>query len=103
MAPLSKKLVKFKAELISKTTRCPGFIESLSKKDIYFLTSHDLPETDCCPESPIELKFARPDGEMLNINCKVKWAYKTPPIGLTNIVAEVIEPFPKYQKLLKSL
>jgi hypothetical protein len=103
MAPLSKKIVKFKAELISRTMRCPGFIESLAKKDIYFLTSHDLPETDCFPKALIGLKLTRPEGEMLNLICEVKWAYKTQPLGLTNIIAEVIEPFPKYQKFLRSL
>jgi len=100
---VSNKLVKFKAELISKTAKCQGFIESLSKKDVYFLTSHELPETECYPGSPLELIFTRPEEEMFSLSCKVKWSYKTSPLGLTKIIAEVIEPFPKYQKLLKSL
>lgn len=92
-----------KAELTTKTERCPGFIESLSKKDIYFLTSQEVPEIDCYPGSPIELDFACHDGKMLNLNCKIKWAYKTPPFGLTNIIAEVIETAPNYETFLKSL
>jgi hypothetical protein len=100
---VSKKTVKFKAELITNNARCRGFIKSFSKKDIYFLTSNYLPETDCCPESPIELKFTHPEGEKLNLSCKIKWAYKTPPVGFINIIAEVVKPFPKYQKFLRSL
>jgi len=100
---LSKKILKLKAELTTDTARCKGFIESLSTKDIYFLTSKEVPEIDCFPGAPLELEFACHNGEMINLNCKLKWAFKTPPFGLTNIIAEVIEPKPNYEAFLKSL
>ncbi len=100
---MSKRILKLKAELTTKTARCPGFIESLSNKDIYFLTSKEVPEIDCCPGSPLELEFACHDGEMLKLDCRLKWAYKTPPIGLTNVVAEVMGTSSKYEAFLKSI
>jgi len=103
MSPLSKKILKLKAELTTQTARCPGFIENISKKDIYFLTSGEVSEIDSRPGSPIQFEFASHDGEKLVLGCKMKWSYKMPPLGLTNIIAEVTETFPEYEAFLKSI
>lgn len=103
MSPLSKKILKLKAELSTQNARCAGFIENISKKDIYFLTSKEVPEIDCSPGSPMQFEFASHDGEKLVLDCKMKWAYKMPPLGLTNIIAEVTQTPPDYEAFLKSI
>lgn len=97
-------LVSLKAELISGDVSYAGIIENLSEEGIYMRTLPTKAATDFTPETKHELKFQLPSGETINLHCKVKWSYKTPPHGLTNSVGmEIIDPPPEYKEFLKTL
>ena len=86
MSPLSKKIVKLKAELLSGSHTYPGFVESFSKDDVFISANLTMQEDDSSPGKLFGLKFTCPCGKMVNLNCRVKWSYKTPPYGFTKSI-----------------
>jgi len=50
MSPLSKKIVRYKVELISDSEIYPGFIETVSEEEIYLLVPPTMPDVDSSPE-----------------------------------------------------
>ncbi len=103
LSPLSRKIVRFKAELISGEASYRGFIENLSADDIFVLTTPSMTETDSVPGTSFKLIFTPFSGETLNLSCRIKWSYKTPPLGTTNIIAQIVEPLLKYNNFFKTL
>ena len=104
MSPLSKKIVKLKAELVSEKVSFSGFIENLSDDEIYLVTMPCYPLKDLISQTPVELKFKLPSEEALNLSGIIKCSYKTPPHGLTNsIVIEVKEAHPMYKNFVNKL
>lgn len=103
MSPLSKKLVRFKAELVIGNYTCCGFIENISEYEVYLVTpvfSFD----SLTLEMLLEIKFSPVPGETLNFPCKLKWTYKTPPHGLTSSMGvQIIEHIPGYKKFFQTL
>jgi len=99
-----RKIVSLEARLVSGGVRLAGVIENLSEEGIYMRTAPTKSVIDFSPGTPLELSFQLPSGEMLNLHCNVKWAYKTLPHGLTNSIGmEIINPPQKYKEFLKSL
>ena len=99
-----RKTVSFKAKLTSGGKNCNGFINNLSK-DGMFMTTHPMMSAKSFVDGKIlELKFKPFLGESLNLNCRIKWSCKTPPLGLTDCIGiEIIDPSPKYMEFLKTL
>jgi len=90
-------IVTLEAELILNDTSYKGFIENLSEDGVYVITSPTKTTVNFNPGETIELKFRLPSGEILDMNCRVVWSYKTPPHGLTNSIGmEIINPSQKY-------
>lgn len=102
--PGTKKIVTFRARLILGDKSYPGYIENLTEDDMYLLASPFIPLTQSAPGSAFMLEFSSPSGEMLNLNCRLKWSYRTPPHGLTKSLGiKVADPSPQYINFFKSL
>ncbi len=97
-------IVTLQAELIAGDSRYACFIENLSEEGAYITIAKTNPQADFDPDTPFELKFRFPSGEKLNLSCRVKWSYRTPPHGYTNSVGlEIMDPPPLYTEVLKAL
>lgn len=97
-------IVKLKTEIVTESQGHTGFLENLSEEGIYMITAPANPMIDFPPGTSLELKFLLPSKELLNLKCKVKWSFRTPPHGLTNSMGlEIIDPPPQYMELLEAL
>ena len=95
--------VNLKAERISCTDNCSVFIENISESGISILTTNNK-TNEYVPGLEIDLELELATGEMINLNCNVKWAYNNSPQEKTNNVGlEIIDPPQKYIDFLKSL
>ncbi len=103
MSPLTKKVVRYKAELISNNETYPGFIENFSVDDIYIQIPPTMSDADSLPGTLFKLIVKPPFGESVNFDCRIKWSYKTPPGGLLNIIAEITDPVLTYETFYKNL
>ena len=103
MSPLTKEIVNYRVDIISDKTRHRGFIESLCDDGIYMRTLPEETQTDFIPGARIQLKILLPSGETQYINCIIKWAYKTPPHGLTtSIGVSLLTPIPNFYMIFES-
>jgi hypothetical protein len=100
----SKRLtVNLKAERISCTKDCSVFIENISEDGIYMITA-PAKNKSYEPGSELDLKLKLSSGEIINLNCNVKWVYENSPEDLTNSVGlEIKAPPEKYKEFLKML
>jgi hypothetical protein len=99
-----RKIVSLKAELISGGVSYLGVIENLSEEGIYMRIAPTKNAIDFVPGTKVELRFQPSSEETLNLPCSVKWAYKTPPHGLTTSIGmEIINPPPEYKEFLETL
>lgn len=95
--------MRFKAELVVGGLCYDGLIESFSEDKIYLLTPINCLDNGI-GDTPLDLKFHPIPGETLNVPCKIKWSYKTPPYGLTNsLVVEIVNHIPGYKDFYKTL
>lgn len=98
-----RRTVSLKAERISCTGNCSVFIENISETGIYMMTA---PVTDNIykPGNDIGLELELASGEIISLDCNVKWAYDNETDALTNKVGlEIIEPPEEYKNFIKSL
>ena len=95
--------ISLDAERISCTKNCSVFIENLSESGIYMITA-PVKNNDYVPGTEIDLKLKLSNGETINLNCNVKWAYDNSPEDLTNNVGlEILDPPQKYIEFIKTL
>ncbi|KPK02505.1 MAG: hypothetical protein AMK71_02005 [Nitrospira bacterium SG8_35_4] len=101
-----RKKARVEAEFISEDFSCTGTIENLSVRGISLETdSTDLlsQSTRFTPGTKLQVKFHTPAGELITLNCKVIWSFKTAPHGLRKKVGmEVVFPPPSYIDFCKS-
>ena len=96
-------IVNIQAELLSVDKRLSVFIENLSAEGLYVIAPVNS-SFNFIINMPVEVKFKFPAGEKLNLYCLVKWAYKTPPHGLTHSVGlTIIDPPLTYIETLQTL
>ena len=101
MSPLSKKIVKLKAELLSGSHTYPGFVEGFSKDDVFISANLAMQENNSSPGTMFGLKFTCPCGKMVNLNCRVKWSYKNPPHGFTKSIGlEILHQKNPYKEII---
>ncbi len=97
-------IVNSPAEIIAGDKRYASTIENLSVKGIYVTTAPLKFPLDFTSDMLLELRFRLMSGEKLNLQCKIKWSYQTPPHGYTHSIGlEVIDPPLTYMEFLKSL
>jgi len=98
---------RIEAELISEDFRCPGVIENYSERGISLETdSSDVlsQSTRFSPGTKFQVKFQTSSGELIILNCKVIWSFKTAPDGLKKKVGmEVVFPPPTYIDFCQSV
>lgn len=95
--------VNIKAERISCTRNCSVFIENLSETGIYMITV-PAKNHDYLPGNEIDLELELATGDMINLNCNVKWAYDNSPEELTSSVGlEIVDPPDDYRKFIDTL
>lgn len=91
--------VHFEAELSSRDKSYFGIIENFSEEGICMTTEPSQPAINFAPESPLELVFTPPSGEVLSLKCTARWYHKTPTEGLTNSIGmEIVDSPPEYQE-----
>ena len=101
-----RKKARVEAEFVSEDFSCTGIIENLSVRGISLET--DSPNllsqsTRFTPGTKFQVKFKTPAGELITLNCKVIWSFKTAPHGLRKKVGmEVVFPPPSYIDFCKS-
>lgn len=78
--------VSYRAELIYNEKSYAGIIENISKRGLKVITFSTVHRAHFKTGSMLELKFQTDSGDILNINCKVKWSSKISPDGLINRV-----------------
>jgi len=100
-----RKKVYLKAERISGDRNHGVFIENISENGIQIITAPAESVIEFSSGTPIDLKFVLPSGEVINLNCIVKWADYTPPPydATTTIGMEIIDPPLRYKEFVKNL
>jgi len=97
-------IVSLPAEIIAEDTHITGSIENLSDEGLYLVTAPSKTSLNIKSDVPVELSITFPSGEKINITCKVKWSYQTPPHGYTNSLGlEIMENSSEYKEALKTL
>jgi len=95
-----RKKVSIEAEIVSDVATHKATIENASERGMHIDTNGGDPlstEKDLVPGRTMEVKFALPSGEALNLRCKVIWSFKTMPHGLKiSIGMEIVFPPPSY-------
>ena len=85
--------VGYKAEIgyDGKSFEC--VIENLSSTGAYIITASTSSETNFKPQETLELKFEPRPGEIVNLQCRIKWSKKISPHRLTNRIGlEILNP-----------
>ena len=97
-------IVSSAAELIVSDVSYAGIIENISKCGLYLITSPSETPREFSLGTRLELTLHLFSGESLNLPCKVRWSYKTPPYGLTNSMGmQIIGPPQKYKEFYETL
>jgi hypothetical protein len=85
--------VGYKAEIIYDGNSFECVIENLSSTGAYIITASTSSETNFKPQEKLELKFEPHPGEIVNLQCRIKWSIKTPSHRLTNRIGlEILDP-----------
>jgi hypothetical protein len=97
-------IVSLPAEISAENTHIAGSIENISDEGLYLVTAPSKISLNYESEAPVELSITFPSGEKINLTCRVKWSYQTPPHGYTNSIGlEIIEKPQEYNEALKTL
>ncbi len=101
----SKRVIlEIPTEIITENKRCAGTIENLSNNGMYIVTAPPKSEKDFARDTELEIRFRLPSGEELDLHCKIKWSFLTPPNRFTfSIGLKIKDPPPTYQEALNSL
>ncbi len=99
-----RMIVSLPAEITTGDTRFAGSIENLSDEGLYLVTAPSKASLNFKSNVPVELSITFPSGEKINLTCRVKWSYQTPPHGYTNSLGlEILEKSPEYKEALITL
>ena len=104
MSPLSKKIVSFKAELLSDSSAATGFIENLSRDNIIFVKTFPAGKSfNFAPGDTVDVKFQPDSGKELCLNCKVKWTFSLLHNLTQNFWLEVADPLTGYEEIFRTI
>jgi len=97
-------IVRLKAVLTFNGNSYVGMIENISEHGFYMIS---LPMKDkgvFRPGSIHEMQLRTVMGGLIHLHCKVQWAYRTPPYGLTNSIGmEILNASQAYRDFLATL
>jgi hypothetical protein len=98
-----RKVVKLKAERLSCTGNCSVFIENLSGSGIKMITAPHK-EDDFVTGKNLDLELELSNGDSINLNCNVRWAYENPAGDPTSSVGlEILDPPGEYMEFIKAI
>jgi hypothetical protein len=101
-----RKIVSIIGELISNGNHYKGHIENVSENGIFMNIANTKSAVDFIPSVTPEVRFKLPSGNVLNLQCEIKWlhTYKTTSHGLMNSMGmEIKDPPVEYKEFIKSL
>ena len=99
----TRKTVKLKAERLSCTGKCSVFIENLSETGIKMITAPHK-ENDFAPGKDLDLELELASGDVINLNCSVKWSYDDPSRDQSSSIGlEIISPPQEYKKFIRAI
>jgi len=87
-------LIGLKAEILYGGKSYSGAIENLSSNGLNIITFSTSSKVEFKSGSIFKLKFQSISGELLNLNCNVRWSSQISPNGLTNRVGVEISAPP---------
>lgn len=97
-------IVRIKAVLTFENISYVGMIENISEYGFYMISLPLKHRVEFRIGSLHEMKLRILPGKSVNMHCKVQWAYRTPPYGLTHSVGmEILDPSPAYRQFLSTL
>lgn len=97
-------IVKLKAVFTFQDISYVGMIENISEHGFYMISLPIKEHANFIQGAVHEMKLRTAPGQSITLYCKVQWAYKTPPYGLTNSVGmEIIHSLPAYREFLTTL
>ncbi len=100
---VERKVIKLKAERLSCTGNCSVFIENLSENGIKMITAPHK-EDDFVTGKDLDLELELSNGESINLNCNVIWAYDNPAGDPTSSVGlEIVDPPREYMEFVKAI
>jgi len=99
-----RRIVRLEAVLTFEGINYSGMIENISEHGFYMIALPIKHQIDFMTGSIHEMKLRTLPGKSVMLHCKVQWAYKTPPYGVTNSVGmEILNPYPAYREFLETL
>ena len=103
MSPISKKIVRLKAEIVAGDEKIDGVIESFTKESVNFMTAQST-QKGLSPELPMEVRFQTRPGREITIQGTLKWLYKYHPHGVAESVGmKITDSNAEYEEFYKSL
>ncbi|MBI4843877.1 MAG: hypothetical protein HY809_06085 [Nitrospirae bacterium] len=100
----TKKMVNLKARIRCGDSTVEGFTNSICEDGLYMRTLPLMSDLSIAQGSFMMVELAQPGMGPVNLYCRVKWVYKTPPHGLTySIGMEIVDALQNYKEMLKEL
>ena len=92
------------AKIIVGDSSYSGIIMNFSEKGLHLVTATLFDVVDIAAQTSLDLKCKLPTGEMVDINCAVKWFRPKPsPYGVSfSIGMEINDPPVQYKDFLKT-
>lgn len=96
--------VNLRAERLSCTKDCSVFIENMSETGIHMISAPAKNSSLFIPGAPVKLKLKTAGGQVLQLQCHVKWSYDNSSEDMTNSVGlEINDPPHAYLEFIKTL
>ncbi len=82
-----------------------GSVENVSEDGVeYILSSLIDTSKDFVPDKIIDLNFETPSGDIINVQCEVKWFFRAAPDDKDlTLGMKIIDPPYEYKKLIRTL
>jgi hypothetical protein len=93
------------SRFISGSITYPVIIENFSEEGVFIKTEPLKTPIDFDPKTRHELRFKLPSGEVVNLDCEIRWFHtKSVPDGLIfSIGIKVMNPSSKYKEFVKTM
>jgi len=92
------------AEIVLDDASFPGIIMNFSEKGLHMVTATLFDVTNITSETLLDLKCQLPSGNMVDMNCEVKWYSQKPsPFGVSfSIGMEIKDPPLEYKNFVNT-
>ncbi len=99
-----RKKINMSANLLASGEHHTVTINNLSIKGVSITTRPMTSSRAFSKEKLFQLKFKTLKGSSMDLQCRVKWSFKTPPVGLTDIMGlEIVNPPAEFETYFRTL